>query len=173
MIASWLQRAAATATLFALACNGPGVEPPAAEPPPADAPSLLLLIVIDQLGGDHLRRFDPAFTGGLRWLLDHGVSFGEAHHAHAGTTTSPGHATIATGCHPAQHGIISNYWFDRSTGEEVYSVEDERYEGTPERMECSTLGDWLKDRYPASRVISLSGKDRAAVLTAGRRALSR
>lgn len=154
------------ALLLVAAC----VEEPVVDPPPSDAPRLLVVLVVDQLGGEHLTRFDQVLAGGLRKLIDEGVSFREAHHDHAGTTTSPGHATIATGCHPSEHGIVSNYWVDRSTGETVYSVEDDLYEGTPVRLECSTLGDWLKERYPASRVFGLSPKDRSAVLLAGRSA---
>lgn len=138
--------------------------------PPADAPRLVLLLSVDQLGAGHLTRFDAHLKGGLRRLLDEGVTFTEAHHAHAGTTTAPGHATLATGCHPSSHGIISNYWFDRATGERVYSVDDPRHGKAPSRLECSTLGDWLKASYPASRVYSLSGKDRSAILMGGRRA---
>ena len=152
------------AALLLAACPS---EPPS---PPDDAPKLILLIVIDQLGEDHLVRFDGAFEGGFRRLLDEGVRFREAHHAHARTLTAPAHATVATGCHPSRHGIISNYWIDRATGEEVYSVGDERHELAPTRLECSTLGDWIKDRYPASRVFAFSGKDRSAILLAGRRA---
>lgn len=155
----------ATLAGLALAC----ARPPVPEPP-AGAPRLVLMLVVDQLGGEHLERFDQAFTGGLRWLVDEGVRFTEAHHAHAGTSTSPGHATIATGCHPSSHGIISNYWIDPATGESVYSVEDERYERAPTRLERDTLGDWLKQRYRTSRVFSLSGKDRSAILLGGRNA---
>ncbi|MCH7667220.1 MAG: alkaline phosphatase family protein [Acidobacteria bacterium] len=152
------------AALFLTACPS---EPPS---PPDDAPKLILLIVVDQLGADHLARFDDVFEGGFRRLLDEGVWFREARHAHARTLTAPGHATVSTGCHPSGHGIISNYWIDRETGEQVYSVGDERHELAPTRLECSTLGDWIKERYPASRVFSLSGKDRSAILLAGRRA---
>ena len=155
-------------SVAACLASGCGREPAAT--PPDDAPRLVLLMVVDQLGGDHLARFDTAFEGGFRRLLDEGVSFSEAHHAHAKTLTAPGHATVATGCHPSSHGIVSNYWIDRATGDEVYSVGDERHERAPTRLECSTLGDWIKDRYPASRVFSLGGKDRSAILLAGRRA---
>ncbi|MHC4769943.1 MAG: alkaline phosphatase family protein, partial [Planctomycetota bacterium] len=28
-----------------------------------------------------------------------------------------GHTTLATGAHPADHGMVANVWLDRSTGE--------------------------------------------------------
>jgi predicted AlkP superfamily pyrophosphatase or phosphodiesterase len=154
--------------LGAFLVSGCAVEP--AQPPPEDAPKLVILIVVDQLGADHLVRFDGVLEGGFRLLLNEGVSFSRAHHAHAKTLTAPGHATLVSGCHPSSHGIVANYWIDRATGEEVYSVDDGHHGRAPSRLECSTLGDWLKDRYPASRVFSLSGKDRSAILMGGHRA---
>lgn len=162
---NWVAWIASSAACVGLGCVG---EPVPA--PPDDAPKLVVLIVVDMLGAEHLERFDEAFEGGFRRLLDGGVSFSEAHHAHAATLTGPGHASVVTGCHPSSHGIISNYWIDRATGDQIYSVGDEKYERAPTRLECSTFGDWLKDRYPASRVFSLSGKDRSAILMAGHRA---
>lgn len=139
-------------------------------PPPEGTPRLVVLIVVDQMRADFLDRFDRFWTGGLRYLLDEGVRFTAAHHDHAITATAPGHATLATGCHPSRHGVFSNYWIDRESGEVVYSAGDDAGEVSVERLECATLGDWLAERYPGARVFSLSGKDRSAVLMGGRAA---
>jgi len=130
------------------------------------APRLVVVMVVDQMRADYLDRFDILLTGGLGTFLESGVRFTEAHHRHAITNTGPGHATISTGCDPARHGIITNYWLDRQRGDEVYALD----EGAPTRLECSTLGDWLKSRYRDSKVYSVAGKDRSAVLLAGREA---
>ena len=50
-----------------------------------------------------------------------------AYHAHANTETIVGHATLATGAHPAVHGLVGNLWFDRETGFTTYNVEDPEY----------------------------------------------
>jgi arylsulfatase A-like enzyme len=158
---------AALATLTAIlafACAGP------AAPPPDGAPRLVVLIVVDQMRGDYVDRFDRFWQGGFRLLRDRGVEFTDAHHDHAVTQTAPGHSTLVTGCHPRRHGVPSNYWIDRRTGEEIYSGEDDDGVVSPERLECSTIGDWLKARYPTARVFSIAGKDRSAVLEAGREA---
>jgi predicted AlkP superfamily pyrophosphatase or phosphodiesterase len=146
------------------ACQG------AAEPPPSGTPRLVVVIVVDQMRGDCLARFDRFWQGGFRYLLDRGVNFTDAHQDHALTETAPGHATLATGCFPSRHGIFSNYWIDRESGEEVYAVEDDDGATTPERLECATLGDWMKARYPTARVFTAAGKDRSAVLLGGREA---
>jgi len=147
--------------LLVLSCAQP------ADPPPVGTPRLVVIVVVDQMQADFLDRYDRFWDGGLRWMLDNSVRFNDAHHDHAVTATAPGHATLATGCFPSRHAIYSNYWIDRESGEEVYSAADDDWNTTPERMQCSTLGDWMKARYPTSKVFGLSAKDRSAVLAAG------
>ena len=56
-------------------------------------PRLVLQITVDQLRGDLLTRHYEQFgQGGFRFLLDNGVVYGNAHHAHANTETIVGHA---------------------------------------------------------------------------------
>ena len=138
--------------------------------PPERAPKLLVLVVVDQLRADYLDRFDSLWTGGLRRLLDEGVVFADAHHLHHTTHTATGHASLATGCHPRRHGIISNFWEDPASRKRVYSVEDGRYGVSPKSMLEPALGDWLKRRSRRSRVFAASGKDRSAVLLGGHKA---
>ena len=96
-----------------------------AEPAP---PKLILQITVDQLRGDLPQRFlDRMGEGGFRYLLDQGVVFKDAHHAHANTETIVGHVTLATGAHPAVHGMVANVWFDYGTGRLVYNIEDGCY----------------------------------------------
>lgn len=162
----------ATLCMAALGCPPPAPEPSAAEAPeaapPAGSPKLLLLIVLDQFRGDYLDRFASLWTGGLRRLLDEGAVFTEAHQGHAVTETSPGHASLATGCYPRRHGIIANYWDEPGKPRRVYSVDDPVHGESPGKLLEPTLGDWLKQRSRRSRVFAASGKDRAAVLLAGR-----
>lgn len=149
------------ASLLPVGCARP------AEPPPEGSPRLVLFLVVDQMRYDYLERMDPLLTGGLRWLLEHGVSFTDAHHDHAATNTAPGHATLATGLHPGRSGIVSNWWVDREAGEWVYCVGDERYGTSPANLLAPTLADRLKERYPTARTFAVSGKDRGAVLVGG------
>ena len=89
---------------------------------------LILQITVDQLRGDLLDRYQRHLSrGGFQYLLDHGIHFRNAHHNHANTETIVGHTTLATGAHPAVHGLIGNLWFDREQGVVVYNIEDARY----------------------------------------------
>jgi hypothetical protein len=105
--------------------------------------------------------------------------FDDAHFGHAYTVTAPGHATLFTGASPSRHGIIGNEWRDPRTGEAVYCTGDAQaqyigyptraLDGTsPRRLQAETVGDVLRRADPHSKVISISGKDRAAILPGGR-----
>ncbi len=89
---------------------------------------LVLQITVDQLRGDLPGRvLDRLEPGGLRYLYENGIHYANAHYQHANTETIVGHATLATGAHPADHGMVGNVWLDRGTGELTYNVEDARY----------------------------------------------
>ena len=135
--------------------------------PPEGGPRLILLLVVDQFGADELERIEPLFTGGFRTLLDRGVRFSEAYHAHAATETAPGHATLASGSLPRNHGIVSNWWIEEGHLVSRYAIDDDLYDESPRELERRTLGDWIKASYPESKVFSASGKDRAAILMGG------
>lgn len=86
---------------------------------------MILQITVDQLRGDlPLRHREQFGEGGFRYLLERGIHYDNAHHAHANTETVVGHATLATGAHPAAHGMVGNLWFDRKAGRTVYNIED-------------------------------------------------
>lgn len=163
-----------------LACAGPTLAAPAAAQD-VQVPRLAVSIVIDQLRPDLLDRYDEAFTGGLRRLRDQGFRYTLASHAHARTSTAPGHATLTTGVFPARHGVVANTWFQRQgfRYENMYAVadpdspilgfEDEPLlEGrSPATLLRSGLPDWLARSNPDARRVSISRKDRAAIPMGG------
>jgi predicted AlkP superfamily pyrophosphatase or phosphodiesterase len=127
------------------------------------------VIVVDQMRADYLLRFSTAGAGGFSRLRREGASFTRARHAHVPTETAVGHAALATGCFPSRHGIVANEWWDRSLGRKVLAAAGDDGSPGPQRLLCPTLGEALKAASPESRVFSLSGKGRAAVLMGGRR----
>ena len=141
-------------------------------------PRLLVVIVVDQLRADLLQRYDGCFTGGFRRLLDQGGGSTAAVHDHAITDTAPGHATLATGVHPCRHGIVDNAWCERREGHVVVvpCVADSstRILGTqaigasPQHLQVPGLADWMGEAGDSARVVALGGKDRAAILLAGK-----
>lgn len=153
----------------------PLVELPPAEGKPAandGRPRLVVMVVFDQLRGDYPKKWQSLFVdGGFRRLQSEGAWFTDCHYPYCYTLTAPGHASLATGTYPAKHGIIANDWFDREAAKSVTSVtaplDRPRGGRGPYRRTAMTVGDVLLDFLKGrSRVVSLSIKDRAAILMA-------
>lgn len=146
----------------------------------ASKTKLVVLVTVDQLRGDMPWRFRDRFgPDGFRYLMQNGTLYTNAYYQHAATFTAVGHATLATGGNAAQHGFAGNDWYDVTTGERVYCVEDRRYtlignepeehEGSsPRNLTSTTFGDELVLASGGkSRVFSVSIKDRGAILPGG------
>src|SRR2546427_2621274 len=144
-------------------------------------PKLVVVIVVDGLPQEQVLKYrDQYGAGGFNLLLRRGAWFGTARPAHAVTLTAPGHAAALTGAYPYQSGIIANEWFDRKTQSAVYCTGDpahsyigeetKKLDGTsPANLRVTTLGDELRYRNGGqSKVLAVSGKDRGAILLAGK-----
>ena len=144
---------------------------------PQEKPKLVLMISVDQMSPDYFERFSAIFHGGFRKLATEGMVYKNCSLEYAYTETGPGHATMSTGCFPFKHGIFLNDWYDPRNYAKIYCVRDSLarpVEGlggyaSPRNLAVTTIGDWLKASSPLSRVVSLSVKDRAAVLMGGQR----
>lgn len=148
-------------------------------------PKLIVTIVVDQYSSDLFTEYRSQYRGGLARLAS-GVVFPQGHQGHAATETCPGHSTILTGARPARTGIVANDWQDpklprMDNGREsfyIYCVEKPGEKGSdaktrvvsPNSLLVPTLGDRMKARDPSSRVVSVSGKDRSAVMLGGHNA---
>jgi predicted AlkP superfamily pyrophosphatase or phosphodiesterase len=174
-------RILATCLTFCLAADWAHAAAPSATAAASAQPKLVLVMVVDGLPNEQLQRYRDQFgQGGFRRLLDQGASFSNAHQAHGITVTAIGHSAVLTGAYPYVHGIIGNNWIDPVTRKSVYCTEDTNYtyigeetkssDGTsPNRLKVDTLGDQL--RYATgsrSKVVAVSGKDRGAILLAGK-----
>ncbi|WP_300758093.1 alkaline phosphatase family protein [Janthinobacterium sp.] len=144
-------------------------------------PKLVVVLVVDGLPQEQVTRYRDQFgQGGFRRLLEHGAWFSDAHQAHGITVTAIGHSAVLSGAYPYQHGVIGNNWIDPVTKKSVYCTEDGNFhyigeetkpdDGTaPTKLRVTTLGDEL--RYATgdkAKVITVSGKDRGAILLAGK-----
>jgi phosphonoacetate hydrolase len=150
----------------------------AATPPPR----LIIAISVDQFSADLFAEYRSHYTGGLARLAS-GVVFPAGYQSHGATETCPGHSTILTGNHPAHTGIIANNYFDLSVArsdKRVYCAEDEavpdtssgggKYAASVNHLMVPTLGDLMKARDPKAQIVSVAGKDRAAIMMGGRKA---
>jgi predicted AlkP superfamily pyrophosphatase or phosphodiesterase len=147
--------------------------------PAPSRPRLVLVVAVDQMRADYLERFRTLFTAGFKRLLDGGAVFTHAFYRHACNETGPGHSVLLSGRSPRSSGIVGNAWYDRTLRKRVNVVDDPAVRlvgssrgraASPAYFNAFTVGDMLKVSSPASRVVGVSFKDRAAILPAGRRA---
>ena len=146
----------------ACAGAGPGQPAPAASP----RPTLVVFITVDQLRADYYDRFRPQLRGGLARLFEGGAVFTDAHQDHAITETAPGHASTMSGRFPRSTGIIRNAAGVNVADAPLIGASDAG--ASPVRFRGTTLTDWLIAADPGTRALSVSAKDRGAILPIGR-----
>jgi predicted AlkP superfamily pyrophosphatase or phosphodiesterase len=148
--------------------------------PTAERPRLIVFLAVDGLPQRQVVDYrDQLGPDGLRRFLERGAWFSNARYAHAFTVTGAGHAVMLTGAYPHRTGIIGNDWRDRVTGEPEYCTGDTAHtylgnktkplDGTsPKNLKVETVGDVLRRADARAKVLAISGKDRGAILPAGR-----
>lgn len=146
---------------------------------------LAVIVVFDQMRGDYPARWEKLYgEGGFRRLMKDGAWFQNCHYPYAYTLTAPGHASLMTGTSPYKHGIIGNEWYDRESGDVISAVESAKHRPVPApanpriigtspfRRKQLSVGDVLLEASKGkSKIVSLSIKDRSAMLLAALRAL--
>lgn len=142
-------------------------------------PKLVVGIVVDQMRYEYLNRFESHYSEkGFKRMMNEGFNAKNTHFSYVPTYTAPGHATVFTGTTPANHGIISNNWYDKEINKVVYCVADEDMTSigvdgedgkmSPHRMLTTTLTDQnrLHTQF-RGKTVGISLKDRGAILPAG------
>ncbi|HXV17045.1 MAG TPA: alkaline phosphatase family protein, partial [Gemmatimonadaceae bacterium] len=148
-------------TLPALALSAGLATAQAPAPPPR--PSLVVLITIDGFRADYLTRFGSQFKGGFARLTSGGAWFTNAHQDHGITETAPGHASLLSGRFPRSTGIAANRIgvFDQASPLLGFSG---AAGASPARFQGTELFDWMHAVDSKSRALSVSAKDRGAIL---------
>jgi predicted AlkP superfamily pyrophosphatase or phosphodiesterase len=160
---------ASLSVLVATACaQGP---PPTTRPAPDTRPvvaTLVVFVTIDQLRGDYITRFGSQFTGGLRRLAASGTHFTNAFQDHANTETAPGHAATLSGRYPVSTGIAANSAGVNDPRSPLIGFDDATLGASPVRFRGTTLLDWMRAKNSDTRFMSVSRKDRGAILPIGK-----
>ena len=129
-------------------------------------PKLVVFITVDAMRPDYLTRFSKQLTGGLGRLYNGGAVFTNGFQDHAITETAPGHSVILSGRYPVHTGISANTAGVNDTT--VTLVDASGLGASPFRFRGTTLTDWLLAKDPRTRILSVSRKDRAAILPIGK-----
>lgn len=147
-----------------------------------NTPKLVVGITVDQMRYDYLTRFSEKYSDdGFKRLMAEGFSFENNYLNYIPTNTGPGHASIYTGTTPSVHGIINNFWYDSSTDAAYYCVFDSSCQpvgsgskmdvSSPKQLLANTIGDANRIQTNfKGKTISIALKDRAAVLSGGKKA---
>jgi hypothetical protein len=144
-----------------------------------ESPTLLVVLVVDQMRFDYIGRYGRTWNGGLQRLVSEGAVYERAFYPYLNTVTCAGHATIGTGALPYRHGVIMNEWYRRAAKRRMSCTHDasvtsvpstppaEPIGHSPDRLRVPSLGDRLRAASPSSRVVALSMKARSSVMLAG------
>jgi predicted AlkP superfamily pyrophosphatase or phosphodiesterase len=134
---------------------------------PTTPPKLIVFITVDQLRGDMLDRYRDDLRHGYARLM-RGAWFVNGFQDHAITETAPGHASTMSGRFPRSTGITSNLTGVIDPNYQLLTGTPNEVGASPERFQGTTLFDWLYAKDNRTRALSVSKKDRAAILPIGR-----
>lgn len=135
--------------------------------PSAQKPALLVFITVDQGTPVYFTRYGSQLHGGLARLWNGGAVFTDAHQDHGTTETAPGHATTMSGRFPQHTGIVRNNAGVNDPQSPLIGA-PKADAASPFRFRGSALIDWMRFADPRSRALSVSRKDRGAILPLGR-----
>lgn len=158
---------AAVTLLVTIATGVSAQKSSAANKSAANKPTLVVFITIDQMRADYVARFKPQLTGGLKRLVDGGAFFAKGFQDHAITETAPGHASTMSGRFPVHTGITANAQGVSTASAPLIGGATETG-ASPFRFRGTTLTDWMRAADPSMRFLSVSRKDRGAILPIGR-----
>lgn len=160
--------------------SAPGPAPAAAPAPKHHAP-FVVAIVVDQLSAWVAASRWPELPkdGGFARLRREGTWVKNLRYPYAVTDTAPGHAALQTGKVPAESGIVGNELIDRAGNHVTILHDDTTSTVTPRGVRATpsssaallraeTVADRLRAAHPDALVVSLSLKDRGAILPGGK-----
>lgn len=152
----------AAACLAAISPQGAAAQKPGV----SDRPTLVVFVTIDQMRADYYPRFRSQLTSGLKRLFEGGAYFRNGFQDHANTETAPGHSTVMSGRFPVHTGITANAQGVSTSSAPLIGGATESG-ASPFRFQGTTLVDWMRAVDPAARFLSVSRKDRGAILPIG------
>lgn len=171
------------ALVSAAACHAP-VGPARSAPPLSTKAPVVVALVVDQLSAWVAEERVPELPpdGFFARMMREGTWVKRMRYPYALTDTAPGHASLHTGRTPNETRILVNHNPDEKTGVRRSYYRDPRTKlvtpaGTTEEIGSSahplarpTVADALRAKHPKAKIISVSLKDRAALIPAGRSA---
>lgn len=158
--------------------------PDASAMPPAKREPVVVAIIVDQLSSwvaeSRLPLLPASANGGLTRLVREGTWAKRLTFPYAVTDTAPGHASLHTGRLPSESGLFSNELPDPNGGRRVSVLRDPATKvvtssgvkdapgSSAAMLLVPTVADRLRAARPDAVVVSVSLKDRGAIVPAGK-----
>ncbi len=122
-------------------------------------PKLLVLVLLGQFRSEYLDSIRSQLApGGFRKLLEKGTVYYNCMNR-ASTFPASSLATVATGAWPAQHGIVADRWYDRSTSTPVRAAD--------QPLLATTLLAEIAANARTRVAVVAASRERAALFAAG------
>lgn len=137
-------------------------------------PTLAIVIVVDGLDINQINNYYYNFQeNGLKKIMS-GVYNKDADCMYLSQGTATDFAAIFTGTVPFYNGIIGDQYYNPIEDKEISIVNDGRYDGintwlnvSPKMLQCTTIGDALKQANPNSKVYAVAINPEEAIMMAG------
>jgi len=143
---------------------------------PSEKPKLVIGIVVENMRSEYIYRFKDKFEkDGFNRLINEGVFCKNASYNYLIPQSAPGITSIVTGCSPSVHGIVSDFWYNRTNEEFVDCCADKNQKAigksvyscsySPKRVLTTSYSDEMKLMLPnKSKVIAISPNYQSAIL---------
>lgn len=146
---------------------------------PSEKPKIVIGIVVSQMRYDYVQRFwDKLEDNGIKLLINRGTLCSNASFNYLFSQQGVGHASIATGTIPADHGIVGREWYLYLQDKIEGSTEDAQQKAvggdvdnghySPRNLMCTTYEDELRlSNNFQSKVFAVSPDPAPGIFSAG------
>jgi hypothetical protein len=122
---------------------------------PPEKPKIIVGIVVSQMRYDYIQRYwDKLDENGIKLLMNRGTSFKNAGFNYISSEKGVGHASLATGTTPSDHGIVGLDWYLQLQDKIENNTEDLQHKAVggdadnghygPKNLMCTTFSDELR-----------------------------
>lgn len=151
---------------------------------PSEKPKIIVGIIISQMRYDYIQRYwDKLDDNGIKLLVDRGSNCINTSFNYLFSQEGVGHATIATGTTPSDHGIVGSEWYLYLQDNIEQSTEDRQQSAvggnvdngrnSPKNLMCTTFSDELRlSNNFRSKVYAVSLDPAPGIFSAGHTANS-
>jgi len=175
-----MRRLLVASLLTVVACTKSPALGTTLKPKPERRAPIVVALVIDQQSAWAAAERWPELpsSGGIARLRREGTWVRNARYAHAALDTAPGHAAIHTGFPPRETGIVANERIEggkaapilRDVTTKLVDVDGATgvVGSSIAPLRVDTIADRFRKTNPAADIVSVSLKDRAAIMGGGR-----